>query len=449
MAPKRIEQVMEQRKFIALQKWVPWAFAVLVPIWLSLAHLDRGADAFVTTAIYSNGLILGFGALLLWSGLSRIPIGMTFIALLFLVWCVSGLVGPWQTARHEALALAAAGSVSGMGYILAREPKILKLCWSALNWTLLLYGVTSLLAFLTGSSPSTTVSQMNFDGRLFGFFGSPNTAATLFGIAAISAMGRILLRFSHSRFGRLSRRDQIYYFAQSEYVSFALLIVASICLLLTVSRAGIFFSLLGLIGLATLELLRYSRNGGLNVLRKKRIALPFGIVMLCILALAITGDINPYNSQSLLENSSSRVTLYETYTAIWLERPFFGHGLGSFNALNDSHMTLESAAHLVLIGAAHNVILQWLIQQGIVGTFFMIGTLGVIFFPILKALRQSANMPRHFLRMSLAVSLLVFAHGLVDFALEIPSVMWTYSYIIGLAAGFASSLTLTETKADE
>ena len=440
---------MEQRKSSALQKWLPWSFAVLIPIWLSLAHLDRGADAFGTTAIYSSGLVIAFAALLLWSGVNRIPIGMTLIAVLFLLWCASGLVGDWQTARHEIQALAAAGSIAGMGYVLAREPRILRVCWSALNWTLLIYGLAALLAFLNGSGPTNPSAQLDFDGRLFGFFGSPNTAATLFGVAMLSAMGRILRRFSHSNFTRLSRRDQIYYFAQSEYVSFALFIVAGICLLLTVSRAGIFLSLLSLIGLAMLEVLRYARSGQFYFVRKKRFIIPAGLFLLTLLVIAITGDINPYSTESLLHNSSSRLVLYDTYTAIWLERPLFGHGLGSFNALNDSHTTLQSAAHLVLIGAAHNVILQWLVQQGLLGTLAMVGTLGVIFYPIAAALKQPSSVPRHFLRMTLAIALLVFAHGLVDFALEIPSVMWTFSYIIGLAAGFASVVRLTGPKADE
>ena len=440
---------MIDKKTAVIQKWTLLAVSVLVPIWLFFAHLDQGADTQATTAIYSIGLIIVFAILILSSGLEAVSTGMVIISGIFLAWLALGLFGNWPMARTEVQGLAAAGAVTGIGYIIGKHPNAFRTAWSSLNWSLLLFSLLALFVLLSDGNSITTSEADRFDGRLTAVFGSPNTAATLFGLAVLLAASRILLRLSHSKMTRLSRRDRIYYFTQSEYASFGLLILAGICLLLTMSRAGIFISMTCLVGLVIVELTRLSRTGRFKFIRKRTFQIPFGLVLVLALVLAVTGEINPYDPEPLLENSSSRMIMYETYTSIWLERPFFGHGMGSFNALNDSHTTLNNAAHLVTAGAAHNVVLQWLIQQGIVGLTIMALVVGLIIYPIIQSLRQGSSVPRHFLRMALAATILVFAHGMFDYALEIPSVMWTYAFILGLASGFAASTLATKSQSDE
>ncbi len=424
--------------------------AVLIPVWMLFAHLDRGADARDTAAVYSVGLMVTFVLSLLAFGRKSVPLGMALVAIAFCAWLALGLFGPWSSAQQDVQVLAAAGAIVGLGYFIGSEKKLLSFAWMALNWSLLAFCLIAVYTFSSGSGAAPTSETINFDGRLSALFGSPNTAATLFGLALVLATGRLLLRLNNSRLSRLSRPDQIYYFAQAEYPNFALLIIAAVCLLLTVSRAGIFIGMASVIGLVIVEFIRLSRSNMFRFVRRKRYMIPLGLVFGTVLALALTGEINPYDSEALLQNSSSRLVLYDAYVSIWLERPFFGHGLGSFNMLNDSHTTLNNAAHLVTIGAAHNFMLQWLVQQGLVGLLAMAAVLGLILNTIIRPFGKTVSTPRIFLRVALAASLLIFTHGLVDYALEIPSVMWTYSYILGLAAGFATSLSVKSTEvADE
>ena len=429
----------ENRQTVRL--WGLRLFAVLVPVWMLLAHLDRGADARDTAAVYSFGVMVTFVLLVFTLGRKSVPVGMAIAAIAFCVWLALGLFGPWSSAQQEIQVLAAAGAMVGLGYFIGSQRKLLSFAWMALNWSLLAFCVAAIFTFTSGGGAAPSSETINFDGRLSALFGSPNTAATLFSLALVLATGRLLLRLNNSRLTRLSRPDQIYYFAQAEYPNFALLVIAAVCLLLTVSRAGIFIGMASVFGLVIIEFVRLSRSDIFRFVRRKRYKIPLGLVFGSVLALSLTGDINPYASEALFQNTSSRLVLYDTYLSIWLERPFFGHGLGSFNALNDSHTTLNNAAHLVTIGAAHNFVLQWLVQQGVIGLLIMATILGLILNTIVRPFGWTVSMPRVFLRVALAASLLVFTHGLVDYALEIPSVMWTYSYILGLAAGFATTFS--------
>lgn len=401
------------------------------------------------SALYSLALSIVFVATLLATRLRKVPVGMALVASLFLTWYLLGWFGHWPTARQETQTLAAAGAITGIGYLIGRHRSELTFAWSFLNWSFLLFCAISISTFSNAPGETNLAVEIGFDRRLSGWFGSPNTAATLFGLSMLLAIGRILFRLSDANLSRLTRTNKVYYFASTEFSSFLLFLISGVCLLLTVSRAGILVGFVSVSGLVILELMRVRRKKLFRFLDRKRFWLPTLLVFLLILALSVTGQINPHHAEALLNNLSSRLAIYDVYYPIWLERPFFGHGLGSFNALNDSNTTLDNAMHLVTIGAAHNVFLQWLIQAGVVGLTAMSLVFAIIFYPIFRALMRQASSPRHFIRMSIAATVLVFSHGLVDYALEIPSVMWTYSYILGLSAGFAAKVGIPRQGADE
>lgn len=406
-----------------------------------MAHMNAGVDDPLLGTVFSLGLMLFFGLLLLNQKLKAASPVVAVIALVFAAWLGLGFFGEWPQARFEITTLAAAGAIAGAGYVIAANASTLKLAWTMLNWTLLLFTVYSLYQHMnTGFATGD---------RLSAGFGSPNTAATLFGLAILLAISKILLRLQDPKMGRMMRGDRFAYLAQMEYASIALLLLAGVSLILTVSRAGILVSLLCFIALSGFELRRVSRRGRASFVRSPYFRIPAAFVAFCVIALAMTGEINPQTSEALFENMEGRFYLFDHYLTLWSERPIFGYGLGSFNALNDSTTTLDNASSLVPMGAAHNVVVQWLIQQGLAGLFVMGTVILGIHTQIVKALIQPSSLPRHFLRLSIAATILVFAHGMVDYALEIPSVMWTYAYILGLAAGFATTTSRRISKPDE
>ena len=46
----------------------------------------------------------------------------------------------------------------------------------------------------------------------------------------------------------------------------------------------------------------------------------------------------------------------------------FGHGFGSLQQINNALISPENVATLGQFGEANNIVLQWLIEQGLVGT---------------------------------------------------------------------------------
>ena len=417
---------------------------MLVSLGLISAHFLKGADTTPAGAHFTLWSCALFAAVTLLSLGRNISLGISMLSLLFVVWLAGGFFGNWYLAKFETQSLLASAALAATGYSIGKSKGGLRFAWGALIWTSLIFVAISALAFF-----STPPSSQTFGNRMSAGFGSPNTAATLFGIAILLAVSKLTVRFQSARFNARPRGDRIALLAQHEFASIAVVLIAFGCLIFTVSRAGIAISLTAIIGLCAFELYRMRRRGRFSFLHGRRTMIGFAAVSALVLLLAVLGEFNQRTQESLFENSSGRIETLQIYWNVFLEKPWFGHGLGSFNAINDQITNLENAPTLQRLGAVHNVILQWLVQQGIMGVLAMTFVFGVIFYPIIRALRSPSTKPRNFLRATIAITFLVFAHGMVDYALEIPSVMWTYSYILGLAAGYASMIQVRPKKSEE
>lgn len=418
--------------------------ALLMSVGLLFAHFLQGVDIASVGAPFVLGACALFAAVTLLKLGRNVSLGISVLSMVFFVWLAFGFFGNWHLAKFEAQTLAAAGAVTATGYTIGRSKEGLKFAWHALIWSLLAFVAISAVAFF-----STPLNSDTFGNRLSAGFGSPNTAATLFGIILLLAIAKLTARFQNASFNARPRGDRVALLAQYEFASLSVLVLAFGCLIFTVSRAGIAFSLAAIIGLSAFELYRMRRRGRFSFLHGRRTMIGFAAVSALVLILAVSGELNQRTQEALFENSSGRIETFKIYWNVFLEKPWFGHGLGSFNAINDQITTLENAPILQPLGAVHNVILQWLVQQGIMGVLAMTFVFGVIFYPIIRALMLPSTKPRNFLRVTIAITFLVFAHGMVDYALEIPSIMWTYSYILGLAAGYASMIQFRPKKSEE
>ncbi|MEE9454557.1 MAG: O-antigen ligase family protein [Paracoccaceae bacterium] len=88
-----------------------------------------------------------------------------------------------------------------------------------------------------------------------------------------------------------------------------------------------------------------------------------------------------FNSTSLNEITSSRLTIWSDAYEIFLARPFFGHGASQYKFLT-THADLNVHEH------THNILLELLISFGVVGTIALLYPLGRVW---LFALLRSRN----------------------------------------------------------
>ncbi len=411
--------------------------ACIVPVGLLLAHFSNGADTFPIAVPFILLFCVLYAAAIIIDETRSVGIEIAAIACLFLAWFSLGLFGNWHRAQYEVQTLIAAGAVLGTGFIIGSRNGTLKIAWSALVWSLAAFAILSGFDYL-----SQTSAPSEYGRRLSAGFGSPNSAATLFAMSMLIGGAKLLVRFQDPRYESRPRGERVAYLAQHEFASLILVTIAAACLLFTVSRAGILAGVTAFFGLMGFELWRMTRRGQVQFLKRRRVYIGLGALAAIVFLLAVSGEINPNHAEALLQNVEGRTRTYSVYWSAWLERAWFGHGLGSFDAVNDASTTLQNADALSQMGAAHNVFLQWLLQQGIVGFAAMSFVFAVIFYPIIMALRGASSKPRNFMRLTIALTLLVFAHGMVDYALEIPSIMWTYAFILGLAAGYSTQTRL-------
>ena len=111
-----------------------------------------------------------------------------------------------------------------------------------------------------------------------------------------------------------------------------------------------------------------------------------------------------FNSDTLNEISSNRLTVWSDAYGIFLERPFFGHGPAQYR-----HLT--SNPDLTVHEQTHNILLESLISFGAIGTIALVFLLGKIWLTALLRLKNtlSASTLPIFL-----VATTLLAHGFVS-----------------------------------
>jgi len=410
------------------------ALSAALVVTLLLASLRGGADTLTATAgfgLVMSLLTLPLLALTKFRAVSLLTLAMVgFLAF----WGLSGNFGNWFQARAEVIALATAGVVFVAGRAIGSTDQLLNWTWRVLIWGMLAFCVIVFAAYLIDISSRAQAS----DFRMKHAFGSANTAATLFGLIALIGTGYSIYAFRHTQSSSIPRAHRMNAVIRRNLDSIILSVVALSCLLLTASRAGILIGFAMVFIFIAAEASEHLRLKGKRRKRRHLIVTLMPLVLGAVLVIgALSTDIMFARSSDIAGDAQGRIDLYKTYWSMWVSEPMVGHGLGSFNRLNDANVTLENAALTGNMGAAHNVILQWLMQQGLLGFTVLAGVLTAIHVRLFRALTGTRQRSGTFLRVAICASGLVLLHGMVDYAMEIPSVMWTYAFILGMATGRA------------
>jgi len=265
--------------------------------------------------------------------------------------------------------------------------------------------------------------------RLSAAFLSANTAATFFGLSVVLATAALI---TDVRRGRAEAPLWSGKTLQHAAPSLLALAFGGACLLLTASRGGVLAAGLALAALLVWEGLAR---------RWKLLGLPgLGLLGLAAILLALTLMGGGQLADRLFSIRGEMASRQDILVAHWqavLASPWMGYGLGSFDAVNRMVTTQANYVHLWNVHAAHNVYLQWLEEGGVLGAAAMFGTIGVVLVGAVRSVGRRVRMTT-WIRGLVAASLVPLIHGASDFALQVPSIAFELSCLLGLAAGLAS-----------
>jgi O-antigen ligase len=410
----------------------PWGALIVV---LAAAAMLYGSDRDSASLTFS-AIILTLAGIAHLFGRTDVTVGAVLGGLALAAFAVGTLLaGRFDTAASEYASLAGAGAV----WMIARSGA-LKTERAALLWqgTLLAGGLIAGYHFFDFVlSPTTLYGELLPYGstRLGGPFLSANTAATFYGVTALMALAQLVRELSP--LGAVIARTGALAAVERAWVTMIVFAVSATCLLLSGSRAGVALFAFSALTFLVWELW-VSRKDSLARSWMRGIGAVVISLMVGAILIALSGDMVLSRVSGLGPSSEVRYALMSAYWAAIPLAPWFGHGLGGFYSANLLIADALNARHLLHVGAAHNVYLQWLLQGGIVGTGLMAAVLIAQLRSILSGL-SARRRQRSYLRAVICIAIFVFLHGWVDYALEIPGFMWWFAWVLGLGCGIAAA----------
>ncbi len=404
---------------------------------IAIALMLFGADSPAAALILSAALCIIALVTALDRSSGATPGSVLFLALIG-AWLLFGLFQPgWvSSGAHEYAALAGAVAIWSTSRAASQSTKVAEWLWRATLGLGLAFASVAFISFLT--DPSLLLWSEHPYGRtsrLSAPFLSANTAATFYALIAVMATAEIL-RALRSAKPNASRIKQLETRIQASAFGFITALVSLTCVFLTASRAGATVCALAIAGLIIWHGLSRWRSGEARSLA----GWIAPIVLISILAAAFLLSGALYSDRlaaTVLDENTDRAILLSAYWQALEIAPWFGHGPGGFEYINALIADARNAGMIMNQGAAHNVVQQWLLQAGLVGTIVAAGVLAALIRLVVMGLwrRQQQTL---YLKAVIMAGVLVFAHGMVDYALEIPAFMWMFAWVLGLGAGIAS-----------
>lgn len=301
------------------------------------------------------------------------------------------------------------------------------------TWILLAsaaYGVWAIIMFLQAPAFVHGLEKQWHVERLTGSFLSANTTGSLFGALACASAVRLFRRVGRKLGSRSSGDHDDLARWGGELRDAALLTVLWIALLLTVSRAALAVSL-AVVGLfALLELRRYARRRRLKAravaFAATAVIAAFAVVLLGSLSSQLQGRFGRLSADAL-----SRTAIVEAYEPELATTPLTGHGLGTFPAINAQQITEANFGDLWSLSAAHNILLQWWLELGPVGTGLAAAMVLVLAARLLLR-AGTGRVGRWRAAVALAASAVLLAHNSVDYSLQVQGISALWALLIGL-----------------
>jgi hypothetical protein len=198
-------------------------------------------------------------------------------------------------------------------------------------------------------------------------------------------------------------------------------------LVLTGSRGGFYALAITLtVAIAMLAMARLLRGRQLVAL------LALGAVAAVAVLVALGGGLAGRLGTASASVESSRGDIFRPTIAAINARPLTGYGAGSFQGVFEAVNTGELYRQGYSIDKAHNTYLELALEAGIPAAAALV--LSAFSFAALCGLALLRRKAVRFALAGIGASVLVGAHALVDFSLQMPAVAITYAALLGVCA---------------
>jgi len=271
-----------------------------------------------------------------------------------------------------------------------------------------------------------------YPGSVTGSFVNRNSFATYAGLGLVVSVASLAAAVQRTRQGGdkgggLHDRLMIEHIIAGAWLPALAVMVLTAALVASQSRAGLAATALALAVLAALQLRRNDSRG-------RRFWLPAVALLLAVVAVS-EGTVFQRIETGGIDALGNRLLLYRDVVAGIADRPWLGHGYGTFEAAFEGYRSpplLDAGA----IDKAHNSYLEFAFEAGLPALMAMLTLLGLV---VLRCLRgaMSRRRDRIYPQVALAAAVLVGLHAMVDFSVQIPAVGVLFAFLLGL--GFAQS----------
>ncbi|WP_431860955.1 O-antigen ligase family protein [Azospirillum sp.] len=423
----------------------PWAWSLLAVVvgalllaWSVRMALGRAPAAVPFSRLWP--VALPYGLVLAWA---------------FLQTTTATASGLWHPMWGEALA--ALGSRAGAGMITA-DPAltmtaVLRLaCYAGIFWLSVqlgrdrgrareavvalcaaetVYALYGLIVHFVGWESILWLKKWAYLGDLTSTFVNRNAYGAYAGLGVVCCIGLFVnaLRPSHAGGRRAYDMAEVVLLRALPYLACGLLIGTA--LLLSHSR-GAFLSTALALGVLLLIL----AMGGVM---RPRLAIPLtaAVALVGLVALSTSGDVTLSRlvEQTSEQHEAGRANVYRLTLDAITDAPYTGMGLGAF--LPAFRMYRDTTlSDPVVWDLAHNIPLELAMDLGIPATLlFGLPVLIVLAMCVRGVLRRRRD--RIYPALAIAGSVLLGAHGLVDFSAQMPAIATTLALLLGL--GYAQS----------
>ena len=333
--------------------------------------------------------------------------------------------------RESLLRMASYAGVFWLAFQYGRDSRRADFALRALAAGAACYALFGLVVLFSSAESILWFDKTDYTDLATGTFVNPNSFGAYCGIGLLCATAALLRRSSGGPPLRAGFRERVRFLLVEFLPRNALLLAAwlllACALLLSLSRGATTATGLALLALFLLLALRRGKSFRQMLRLLTAAALAGGLLLL------LAGQALERRLWDIGPDFARRAEIYSQTSIAIGERPLLGTGLGTFGAVYRSHRTADIRPGVTM---AHNDYLELALELGIPAAALLVGSILILAGGCARGVwtrRRDFEIPAA----GAAACVLVGAHSLVDFSLQIPAVAATFSFLLGVAAAQA------------